>query len=585
MTDVEICNEGKVNLIESFNQEADSTEIFSLRALKPKTFLKHRLNLSSPCQSISPVFVYQDIYNKGYDFFIGNMSLSFNTSPITGCGTAAFCDYLGYAAINRITIKVGDAEFMFDGEYFFNKVKALPMADQILADAGHNDDCRRVSKSVDVHEEIKPSQKVKVLLPLPFGSNFPKNLLPIALNDKIRVEIIMRHVRSLVNCEKVSNLSMNDFHNFNLSIELYTRKSGVRPVYEPRIDLPSVNMKTVTSDEGKDTIEVRSSRFFSISQKCPLSDKLYPALINNWKNEEDVVAQFLDFLLVNLLYVVPDDKKTIFLESFPPSAKLVEVVNGEAIIRTNETYQQKRIVTVSIKDIPANHTLFYHTNLLTITKCCKDGWEGDFNISEKIISVLGYYDHTLKQIVTTKVNHILSSQHASIPLDVFTTLGEDNRKKDSESYNIKTYFTNGPNIFKPQAPANISVYDGSTLSPEFVIYHETNGDSLSKIQAYSPHEQVIEFSHPQNDSRFTFKNINRHEFTIVVNNTPFEITKSEIINQFKHGKSFREPRHKEEGFESLYPTKSYRIVEHTSSQISQNVTSSGDKISSYLQTV
>ena len=127
MDDSEIWTVGKEQMLcDLDSNDTNTIDIFSLRSVKPSSFLIHKINLPSVTSSQSPLFNYRtNIYNIDYEFFIGNMMLSFTLPPIIGSGTVSYCDYLGYAAIERVNIKIGDAEFVFGGDYLFNQIMSL----------------------------------------------------------------------------------------------------------------------------------------------------------------------------------------------------------------------------------------------------------------------------------------------------------------------------------------------------------------------------------------------------------------------------------------------------------------------------
>ena len=433
-------NKGKSSLIDDYQNDTDTVDIFSMRAIKPKAYSRHSYNLKSHSNDNYVKFFHKEVYDSGYDYFIGNMVLNFKTPEVHGAGILSYCDYFGYSAISSMTVKIGDAEFVFDGEYLFNQIMSLTHLEaknKILEEAGHNEECRKISVSEESYELIKGQQDIKVLLKLPFGESFPKNLFPIAVNDPIVINFNLRSMSSLLNCNEGFVLPSSNFSNFDLMIEIYTKKSDTRPLYEPRIDVPFKMSGT--------SLSVLPSRFMYISQKCQFNDRFFPFMIDNWTCEKDVIDQLSEALLDNILFVVPTDKKVEFKNSFPVSSIFNEVVNGEVIIRTNERFQQKRKVTVSITGVPNNCTLLYHSNVLVINKRygsnkaieeIKNPWFEDLNFSEKFMSIRGYYDSSLKKVVPLKVKHILKSQYASIPTDVFKTLGEDNRRNNSPNYKL-----------------------------------------------------------------------------------------------------------------------------------------------------
>ena len=123
MSDSEIWTQGKEEVLSNIdNNDSTTVDIFSLRSIQPSPFLIHKITLGGGQNTQSPIFKYTTNQIEGYEFFIGNMMLSFTVPQIIGSGTVAYCDYLGYAAIERITIKIGNAEFAFSGEYLFNQV-------------------------------------------------------------------------------------------------------------------------------------------------------------------------------------------------------------------------------------------------------------------------------------------------------------------------------------------------------------------------------------------------------------------------------------------------------------------------------
>lgn len=618
MDDSEIWTVGKEQMLcDLDSNDTNTIDIFSLRSVKPSSFLIHKINLPSVTSSQSPLFNYRtNIYNIDYEFFIGNMMLSFTLPPIIGSGTVSYCDYLGYAAIERVNIKIGDAEFVFGGDYLFNQIMSLQNKQSILEDAGHNDFCRSQNTGIDTHECLKDSVELKVLLPLPFGKCFPKNLIPLAPDDNIRVEVSMRPRMDLISHSNNSNIANSGkYSDYNLTLELYTKKVESTGLYVPRIDLPiktTPSIELVNDVKNNTSIQtindIPNSRSIHLTQVCSLDDKKYPCLISNWNSEKDVIDNYLMFLTKNLLFIFPDDLSLEDIQKkFPSTAILKEVINGEVVIKIPSNYSQKRVIVVSIKDLPTNHKLYYHTNLLVINKYydntttqkkivdMKTPWLTNFNISEKVISIIGYYDSNLKSIIPISINHILISQHVSIPLDVYRTLGEDNRINNSTDYVIRCHFTNGPNMFKPLPIQSFILYNNNNsnnndenkrvdISNNLILNSKIH-DNFYMIQPYSPFVTTVYLNFPQNESRFHYNNVKSGKMKIVIHNNNFTCKKSEVDGEYRENKEFREPRHREIGYESLFDNVTYDITTFDSYQISQ-LNSSGSsslkKVSSSL---
>lgn len=590
MTDSEIWNKGKKSVIDSIPVENESLDMFSLKAIKIKPYINTTLNIGCHKSSSTPVFTYQAVYNEGYEYFIGNMVLNFNSPSVSGLGQACYCDHFGYAAIERISVKIGDAEFLFSGDYIFNKVISnCANVEEVLSAAGHNSLTRKIFESEDKYEEIIPQTPITVLVPLPFGENVPKNLFPLAVNDKIRVEVIYKHMSSLVNHRIDSNLQYGDYTDHNLTLQIYCRKNEPRVLYEPRIDIPF----TIYTNETTKTLPL--SRHFTISQRIPPT--VYPFMIDNYKSESDVVQMFVNQLIDNLLYVVNINNRTEFLKQFPPKAKLIEVINNQAVIRTNvvdsstdkaaqEKTAQKRVIHIAISGVPSDHVVYYHSNLLVINKYESNkelsSWLEDFNISEKVYNVIGVYNQSIHKVIPIRVEHAVVSQYASIPLEVFDVYGEDNRKINVKNYKIFTHFSNGPNIFNPLHYIYLIMYNESESQQNILVDHSIK-NILQSMTQRSNHQTSISLCVPQNESRFSFKNWPSSSCVLKIIEKPFSVKKYELIKDFKPNKIFNIPRHREENFISLFKNVSYVITYFDSIQITQKVSPSGDKVSAEMK--
>jgi hypothetical protein len=320
-----------------------------------------------------------------------------------------------------------------------------------------------------------------------------------------------------------------------------------------------------------------------------LNDKTFPALIDNWYNETDIIDKFLNYLVNNILYVVDNAEVETFKTKFPSTAVLVEVKDGSCIIRHSPEFNQKRKVDINIINLPPNTTMLYHTNLLVINKYYEtvddsrvitpfpNPWFNDFNISEKISSIEGMYNQYTKSISIIKIIHTINTQHVSIPIEVYEKLGEDNRKFGSISYRIRSHFANGSNMFKPKCMSFI-LYKESVASTN-ILYENITNDNFHKLANHNEYCSNIDFLQSQNDTRFTFNNPSNGTFLLKIVNDKFNVEKGELIKDFKPNKIFVEQRHKESGFISLYDRVGYDITYYSACQVVQKISPSGDKTS------
>jgi len=591
MGDNEIWNESKEELLNLFSNK-EAIDIFSMRKIKPIGFIKHKIILESSSTTLNPSFKYSDLRDDN-EYFLGHMMLSFKSPVVGGVNTISMCDFFGYAAIEKVNIKIGQSTMTFESDYFLNQILGMKNADQILQDAGHNTRLRQINVGIDQSQTIKDSELIKVLLPLPFGLNFPKNLLFLAPNDDIKVDLTMRHPSNVINSCPLYKLDTTSYSDYKLHIEVYTKKNTARTPYVPFVDLPSKTLaKNISESKDHTIMEIEGCRRFEVRQDCDLNGQLYPLLFSAWKDEDDVVNQYLKFLTKHLLVLLPES--TNISDIYPSTANLIEVNNGQVIIPNPNNPHQKRIIRISILRIPPNSKLYYHTNLLTITKVrdvnkAKDDtvpidnvWLNGFNISEKIKAIEGYYDSLSKSIITTHIDHKIESQYASLPINLFRTFGEDNRALNSPNYIIWNYFHNGPNIFK------------SKLLDSYILKYKSNNDNQVIINnsiadnfylldntkyLYTP----ISINPEHNESKFNFDNLLQFNYNLSIPNKQFTIKKIELYRISKDVDYFTEVNHIENNFEALMNI-SYYITLFVSHSIDQVTITQGSSIQKKILT-
>lgn len=573
-----VTNDGKTALLAGYSQDADCIDVFSVRSVKPKGYIRHTLKLNQVGTHLSNLsFFHSEVYDNGYEHFFGNMSLSFTIPALKGSGIVSLADYFGYAAILSMCVKIGDTEFVFDGDYLFNQVMNLNEAarNTALEEAGHNSITRRVCTSDSPHEEIISKQRIQVLLILPFGQNWPKNLFPLATNDVINITFQTRPFSSLINRDSKFIVPPNaPFENTELCIEMFMKTSQTRPLYEPRIDMP---YKTYSENE----VKFPATRTLSLIQKCWNESLLYPMFIGNWTSEKDVIDQVVNYCINEIIHVVKNDEIEAFKSKYPSTAIFTPVVDSLAFIRKETQFQQRRKVIVSITNVPANHTVLYHSNLLVINKALRNGvissldnpWMKDWNISEKFMEICGTYDSATNQVLPIRVRHTIRTQYASIPLNAFQKCGEDNRPLGSTNYYIMAHFSHGPNIYNPSFSSSyqLKLYDEKAAVPENYIIQSGKGiDVLSLTRHANPYQLALEIMENQNNSRFSFGNIDGHKFVLTLSHNPFTVYKDELTNMLLPNKELTDVRHREEGFESLYEKVQYHVTYYQSKQISQS---------------
>jgi len=603
MGDLDIWNPAKQLVLNQYLTQPDNVDIFSMRKIKPVGFIRHKMILESNASSLNPTFRYSAIRDQSNEYFVGNMMMVFTSPDISGANEANFTDYLGYAVIERVTIKIGQKSHTFEGDYFLNHAMALSNKDKILHDAGHNDLLRKVNKGSDDSQKIKHPQIIKVLLPLPFGFNFPKNLLCLSPNDEIGVDIAMRPPISVICHSTKTKIDTGAYTKYQLHIEVYTKKRSNRISYIPMIDIPlkfiipSADARScgITKNMTTDLIKLPGCRRFDIRVDTGLNGKEYPMLFSAWKDEYDVVNQFVDYIIDNILIIIPADMPLEKLTSqYPSSAVFVEVIDSKVVINHPGNVNQKRIIDVSISRIPSPLKLMYHTNFLTINKYMNivldkvtpidDPWKQGLNISEKLSSVQGYYDSGRSKIITTKVNHSFVSQHASIPLDVYRTYGEDNRKTNSNNYIIWNYFTNGTNMFSRSTIDNfVLYYDNDSFNNDSIIINNTISDNLNLFDEAPSINLSVSINFDHNISRFNFDNQSEFKMYMSIRRNIFDIIKIEYLKVSRDVTEFKEANHIESNFDTLMPV-SYIIITYSSHNIDQVRSTSDNNLQPKVET-
>lgn len=536
-------------------------DFFGFKSPRTIPYLQSQLVFASASHTPVATFKLSCIIPKNYDFYISNMCFSFTVPSIIGKGSVGYCDYFGYSAIDSVELRVGHADFVFKGDYIFQRAMQLPNFDSIAHAAGHRASCRRIDHSGHMSQLIKPEESINVLIDLPMNENTPKNMLKLAPNDEITIKIHLKHLTKLINYNSGFNLNFSRYNDYNLKVRYYTKPKNNKISYEPVISLP----EEYSSLEN--TIKLPSCRNILFRKDYGLSNREYVTSFGDWKTEADILDSFQYVILENLIHLYPAaEAEALIAKDFPASANLVEVENGHVKFDSYGERSYTRDIVVSIKNVPKEYRIFYHTNSLiinkyydltdrsikTINQTCNQ-----FNLSEKILEANGYYDSASKKIIYQHIKHRLTTQQASIPLDIYRTLGECNLKLDFSGMIINNYFVNGCNLYEPQTLYNYRLYMSSTdqvvKRDDFCIIEEQGEVALFEPGLFKGFFNMINLTYNINETRYIQHNLDSSiKFFLELNDPVFHLKKNEY-NCTLDVKTFTEANHTEKGFECLFP--------------------------------
>jgi hypothetical protein len=422
-----------------------------------------------------------------------NVAFKCTLPEIRGIGKMKYCDYLGYQLIKSVSIyfHAGGRTCTLSSSHIFDSVCALPNASRIFELAGHCDTLRSEVTSQFNDECLKPSYEIIILVPLPFGQNFPHNILKQPAKTEIDIAFNLRPITELLDANDtfkmpIAGLSISEIQLDVLGIYIPNDQPTGPLVSVPSesklIPWKDANETKREHDKYKLTKHVsllREDAYVTHLKWRPVVDfsKLqFLCLYNNWHTPAEGVDNFVKSFLNEIVIVT--DKTLDELKADYPSGSAIDEVNNLSVVitqvdkTTGLTFNKK--VSVIIDRLPLKGKVYFHKNLLVNSKL-------ELNLSEKIHLVKGFY-HDGK-LVFEHVDHSITSNHACLPLQAYDI---NNRKRFSPCMNMKRYYLSGFNFLDE----NISdfksafLYSDKTGARSFAEIHPSVHSDTNRFHLY-----------------------------------------------------------------------------------------------------
>lgn len=411
---------------------------------------------------------------------------------IKGVGQMKFCDYLGYQLISNVIISfhsTGESA-KISGSHIFDTVSQMPNRDELFYNAGHNDVLRKEIYSQIDNECLKPQTKISVWIPLPFGHNFPHNVMKQPPKTELTITINLRNITDVIDCnDNFRMVVLNSIVTQNtLDVEgLYLPTNlNVVPMFNLSYESEFYKLSSCENDNNNFmTIPIDTSKCITSLKWRPIVDfsKLrYLCLYDNWKTPEQAVNNFMKAYLAEAIIISDKPIEEIKLD-YPQSALIEEVNGGVTTISTlssGKLFNKK--ISIIIDKLPLKYKIYYHKNLLK--------YEGvhEINISEKLNIVKGFF-HEGKFIIEY-LEHNCTDLHASLPLQIFNI---NNRIKGAESMSIKKYYLSGYNFIRENIEDFVSILSYDDLEKnnrKFETYHPCSNIDTNRFHCYNHNKEI-----------------------------------------------------------------------------------------------
>lgn len=405
-----------------------------------------------------------------------------------------YSDYLGYQLINNVLVSfhsTGESA-RISGSAIFDIVQKLPNRDELFYGAGHNDILRREAHSQIDNECLKPQMRISVWIPLPFGHNFPHNVLKQPPRTELTIAINLRNITDVIDCNsnfRMSVLNSNVSENTLDILGLYVSSSvNITPVfnlsYESQfisLDTSRINptYKNMTNEIVIDT-QLPTTRM-KWRPVVDFTQLRFLCLYGNWHTEAEAVDNFMRAYIAEAI-IISDKTLEEIKSEYPSGADIEEVINHSTSITTiKDTKVFTKRIGIIVDKLPLKYKVYFHKNML--------GINDETNISENINMVKGFFYDGRLHIET--LDHSYTSNLACLPLQTYTI---NNRKVGAHTMSIKKYYLSGFNFINENIDdfQSVLVYDDLEKSNrKFETNHPTLNLDTKRFHCYEHNFEIM----------------------------------------------------------------------------------------------
>jgi hypothetical protein len=417
---------------------------------------------------------------------------------IKGVGRMKYSDYLGYQLINNVVVSfhsTGESA-KISGSSIFDAVSNMPNRDELFYNAGHNDILRReVSSQID-NECLKPQYRISVWIPLPFGHNFPHNVLKQPPRTELTININLRNITDIIDCNsnfKKGVLNSSVTNNSLDVLGLYVSQSvSITPIFDLSYEskyISLANSVIVQDDQYKNmTNEINIESQLSTTKLkwrpiVDFSQLKYLCLYGNWHNEDEAINNFMKTYIDEAI-IISDKPLDDIKSDYPSGAEIEEVSNYSTSISTvKDSKVFTKRITIIVDKLPLKSKVYFHKNLLKYENNLDN-----INISEKINIIKGFYHEG--KLHVEYLDHSCTSNHACLPLQVYNV---NNRKKGSETMAIKKYYLSGFNFINETIEdfQSVLLYDDfEKNNRKFATVHPTLNLDSKRFHCYEHNFEI-----------------------------------------------------------------------------------------------
>ncbi|AWU47133.1 Trimeric virion coat protein [Sea otter poxvirus] len=397
---------------------------------------------------------------------INKLVLNIDLPEVKGMGKFGYIPYVGYKLIKHVTITSDHGTLWeISGEELFDMCSNNQSALEL---SGYSRELNDISTGMTQNDTVKEATSVYVYIQTPFDVENTFSSLKLH-NSKITVMITFNSIADVVVYDSIFDID-TFVKNFVYVTELTFVGYMVRNIQTKtsfieitRKNIGQINQTTsvITDVHASTALRIYVKPCYGNTDNRFIS---YPGFL---QSERDYINSFVERLLEDLVTVsvsVPT--------KFPDTAEIVDVTETGIV-----TIQDADVV-VKIDNVPEDHNVYYHTNIL-IFGTRKNAVI--YNLSKKFYVITGTYSESTNRIIFTNVSHNITIADASIPVSVWScqrnVYNGDNR---SDASKYKDLYVNDPFIKGIDFKNKIDVI--SRMEVRFgndVLYTETT--PVSKI--------------------------------------------------------------------------------------------------------
>lgn len=380
-----------------------------------------------------------------YDCHLLNITLP----PIKGKGKICYSKYAGLKQIvsleekcNNISINTTDG-LKFMNSYFSPNVYKDDFA------VGNREDLCNFRKGNFPDDTIFPQTDLIVPLFKSYDKLPPHSVLRVPKNAKIEFILELTNIKDILIYDREYYENSSSYldsiaPDIKLTIRAYNIQSPfqIEDRYIEEIYYSHVKDSDYNENPKDEYNSVPFKNITEIGWFCEtkqFKNKFFIAYPGYNNDESEFIKCFRNRIFPDLIKISEEHDES-FKKNYPENANFV-------MINNNSEYEFDNLnkCKILIKNIPENHKIWFHTNILEFNR----GYKKDhYNISKKFKYILGDYIVEENRIIPIEIIDELTIEDVSIPIDIwehaFNTAGKDLRSFESRKHDI---YINEPHIF------------------------------------------------------------------------------------------------------------------------------------------